>query len=102
MNFITELAKEIKSDFAKVASEIDDREEYIDSGCYILNALLSGSVFGGVSSNKITAIAGESSTGKTFFSLAVVQNFLEKNPDGGVIYFDTESVSYTHLRAHET
>ena len=91
MNFITELAKEIKSDFAKVASEIDDREEYIDSGCYILNALLSGSVFGGVSSNKITAIAGESSTGKTFFSLAVVQNFLEKNPDGGVIYFDTES-----------
>ena len=91
MNFITELAKEIKSEYAQVASEIDDREEYTDSGCYILNAVLSGSIRGGVSSNKITAIAGESSTGKTFFSLAVVQNFLNDNPDGGVIYFDTES-----------
>ena len=91
MNFITELAKEIKSEYAQVASEIDDREEYTDSGCYILNAILSGSIRGGVSSNKITAIAGESSTGKTFFSLAVVQNFLNDNPDGGVIYFDTES-----------
>jgi|TARA_B100001142_G_scaffold68830_1_gene68768 RecA/RadA recombinase len=91
MNFITELAKEIKSEYAQVASEIDDREEYTDSGCYILNAVLSGSIRGGVSSNKITAIAGESSTGKTFFSLAVVQNFLNDNPEGGVIYFDTES-----------
>jgi len=91
MSFIADLAKEIKSDFTQIASEIDDREEYINSGCFILNALLCGSIFGGVSSNKITAIAGESSTGKTFFSLAVVQNFLNENPEGGVIYFDTES-----------
>jgi RecA/RadA recombinase len=53
--------------------------------------LVSGSIFGGVSRNKITAIAGETSTGKTYFSLAVVKNFLENNPDGGVMYFDTES-----------
>ena len=51
----------------------------------------SGSIFGGVSGNKITAIAGESSTGKTFFSLAVVKNFLDSNPDGYVLYFDTEA-----------
>ena len=48
-------------------------------------------MFGGVSGNKITAIAGETSTGKTFFSLAIVKNFLDQNPDGGVMYFDTES-----------
>ena len=41
--------------------------------------------------NKITAIAGESSTGKTFFSLAVVKNFLDTNPDGYCLYFDTEA-----------
>jgi len=40
---------------------------------------------------KITAIAGESSTGKTFFSLAVVKNFLDTNPDGYCLYFDTEA-----------
>ena len=50
--------------------------------------LVSGSIFGGVSTNKITAIAGESSTGKTFFSLAVVKNFLDSNPDGYCLYFD--------------
>ena len=48
-------------------------------------------MFGGASRNRITAIAGESSTGKTFFSLAVVKNFLENNPDGYCLYFDTEA-----------
>ena len=46
---------------------------------------------GGVSGDKITAIAGESSTGKTFFSLAVVKNFLDTNPDAYCLYFDTEA-----------
>ena len=53
--------------------------------------MVSGSIHGGVSRNKITAIAGESSTGKTFFSLAVVKNFLDTNPDGYCLYFDTEA-----------
>ena len=53
--------------------------------------MVSGSIYGGVSSNKITAIAGESSTGKTYFSLAVVKNFLDNNPDGYCLYFDTEA-----------
>ena len=44
--------------------------EYIDTGSYILNALISGSIHKGLPSNKITAIAGESSTGKTFFTIA--------------------------------
>ena len=57
-------------------ADIDDTEQFVDTGSYIFNGLVSGSIFGGVSGNKITAIAGESSTGKTFFSLAVVKNFL--------------------------
>ena len=32
----------------------------------MFNALLSGSIYGGLPANKITAIAGESATGKTF------------------------------------
>ena len=90
-DFIKDIVKEIGDDFTKLASEIDENESYVDTGCYILNGLISGSIFGGVSGNKITAIAGESSTGKTFFSLAVVQNFLNSNPDGYCLYFDTES-----------
>ena len=90
-NFLSEIVKEIGDDYASLASDIDEAEDYIDSGSYIFNALISGSIYGGFSANKITAIAGESSTGKTFFSLAVVRNFLDSNPDAIVLYFDTES-----------
>jgi len=91
MDFLKEIVKEIGDDFTQLAKDIDETEEYIDTGSYIFNGLVSGSIFGGVSSNKITAIAGESSTGKTFFSLAVVKNFLDSNPDGYCLYFDTEA-----------
>jgi RecA/RadA recombinase len=91
MDFLKDIVKEIGDDFTKLASEIDETETYVDTGSYIFNALVSGSIFGGVSGNKITAIAGESSTGKTFFSLAVVKNFLDSNPDGYCLYFDTEA-----------
>ena len=91
MDFLKDIIKEIGDDFTKLASDIDETETYVDTGSYIFNALVSGSIFGGVSGNKITAIAGESSTGKTFFSLAVVKNFLDSNPDGYCLYFDTEA-----------
>tara|TARA_Y100000741_G_scaffold351194_1_gene322043 strand:- start:866 stop:1867 length:1002 start_codon:yes stop_codon:yes gene_type:complete len=91
MDFLKEIVKEIGDDFTQLASDIDETEKYVDTGSYIFNGLISGSIFGGVSSNKITAIAGESSTGKTFFSLAVVKNFLDSNPDGYCLYFDTEA-----------
>ena len=91
MDFLKDIVKEIGDDFTKLAADIDETETYVDTGSYIFNALVSGSIFGGVSGNKITAIAGESSTGKTFFSLAVVKNFLDTNPDGYCLYFDTEA-----------
>jgi len=91
MDFLKEIVKEIGDDFTKVAQDIDETERFIDTGSHIFNSLVSGSIYGGVSSNKITAIAGESSTGKTYFSLAVVKNFLDTNPDGYCLYFDTEA-----------
>ena len=91
MDFLKDIVKEIGDDFTQLASDIDETEVFIDTGSYIFNGLISGSIFGGVSNNKITAIAGESSTGKTFFSLAVVKNFLDSNPDGYCLYFDTEA-----------
>jgi len=63
----------------------------IDTGSYILNAAISGSIYGGVPDNKIIAIAGETATGKTFFVLGIVKRFLDDNPEAGVIYYDTEA-----------
>ena len=91
MDFLKDIVKEIGDDFTQLAKDIEETERYVDTGSYIFNGLVSGSIFGGVSGNKITAIAGESSTGKTFFSLAVVKNFLDSNPDGYCLYFDTEA-----------
>ena len=91
MDFLKEIVKEIGDEFTQIASDIDETEKFIDTGSYIFNGLVSGSIYGGMSNNKITAIAGESSTGKTFFSIAVVKNFLDSNPDGYCLYFDTEA-----------
>ena len=99
MTFLADIIKDVGHEHATLASDIDETEGYIDSGSYIFNALISGSINGGFSANKITAIAGESSTGKTFFSLAVVRNFLDSNPDAAVLYFDTESAITKSLLA---
>ena len=91
MDFLKDIVKEIGSDYAQIASDKETSEAFINTGSLIFNGLVSGSISGGVSSNRITAIAGETSTGKTYFALAVVKNFLDDNPDAYVLYFDTES-----------
>ena len=94
MSFLTDVAKEIGNEYAGLVSDgvsAGDSADFIDTGSHSFNALVSGSIYGGVPSNKITAIAGESSTGKTFFCLGIVQHFLDSNPDAGVIYFESES-----------
>ena len=94
MGFLDTVIKDSGNEFASKVSEgiaAGDITSYIDTGSYIFNALVSGSIYGGLPSNKVTALAGESSTGKTFFALSVVRNFLELNPTGGVIYFESES-----------
>lgn len=94
MDFLKEIIKESKNEFASLVDDgvqAGDVETFIDTGCYVFNALLSGSLYGGLPANKITAIAGESATGKTFFALGLCKHFLDTNPSAGVIYFETES-----------
>ena len=64
---------------------------YIDTGSYILNAAVSGSLYGGIPNNKAVVFAGDAATGKTFFVLGLCKHFLDKNPEGGVIFFESES-----------
>ena len=94
MNFLKDVAKEIDNEYAALVSDgvsAGDTSGFIDTGSHVFNALLSGSIYGGIPGNKITALAGESSTGKTYFCLGIVQHFLESDPDSGVIYFESES-----------
>ena len=94
MSYLKNLVKATGNEFASVVEEgvqAADVSGYIDTGSYILNALLSGSIFDGLPNNKITALAGESATGKTFFALGMCKQFLDDNPDSAVIYFESES-----------
>ena len=89
--FLKDITKAIGNDYAELVDNVDDTITFIDTGSYIFNALLSGSINGGLPSNKITALAGESATGKTFFLMGIVKSFLDSNPNAGVIYFESES-----------
>ena len=93
-NFLKDIIKDVGNEYATLVSDgVDsaDVTNFIDTGSYSFNALLSGSIFGGLAGNKITAIAGEAATGKTFFALGICKNFLDKDKEAGVIYFESES-----------
>ena len=93
-DFLKDIIKSTGNEYASLVEdgvEAGDVENFIDTGSYIFNALLSGSIHGGLPANKITALAGESATGKTYFLMGIVKNFLDANPDAGVIYFESES-----------
>ena len=93
-DYFDSLLKATGNEFGSKVSdgiEAGDVSTYVDTGSYILNALISGDIYGGIPSNKITALAGETATGKTFFVLGIVKQFLADNPSGGVLYFESES-----------
>jgi RecA/RadA recombinase len=72
---------------------LGDVKGYTDTGSYSLNALLSGSIYKGFATNKILGLAGEEATGKTFYGLSIILNWLKANPDGLVVVFETEGAT---------
>ena len=93
-DFLKEIIKETGNEYASLASEgitAGDVTSFIDTGSYSFNALLSGSIYGGLPGNRITAIAGEAATGKTFFALGIIKHFLDKDKNSGVIFFESEN-----------
>ena len=100
--FFRDLADQIKDEDTSIMADGHASAEftgYIDSGSYIFNALLSGSLYGGFPNNKVTALAGETSVGKTFFALDALKYFLIDNPEAGAIYYDTESATTKEMMA---
>jgi RecA/RadA recombinase len=96
--------KEVKKfEFSKVGTILDNiakslpiqiekevkEKKFISTGCYILDAALSAKLIGGgVATNRITAFAGESGSGKSFLAYSVSKS---AQKDGYcVIYIDTE------------
>ncbi len=78
-------------DGASIAADENFGEsEFVDTGSHALNLVVSGSIFGGILVGAVSGIAGEEATGKTFFTLGIVKNFLDADQKAIAIIFDTE------------
>lgn len=98
------MAKGKGSFFAQLVKDMDDENvtileegkasgefgSFIDTGSYAFNALLSGSINGGLPDNKILGLAGDEATGKSFFALALLGNFFDADKEAGGVIFETE------------
>lgn len=89
-----QIVKDLGDVNTHIADEGDQAAEFtgwIDTGSFLFNAAVSGTFFGGVPNNKVTAFAGEEATGKTFFVLGLIKKFLDDNKEAAVFYYDTEA-----------
>lgn len=64
-------------------------DEYIPTGNYVLNAQLSGSLFGGIPNTRSVALSGESGVGKSFLCLNIARE--AQRLGYYIIYCDSES-----------
>ena len=97
-------SKEVKKfEFSKVGSILDNiaknipiqiekevkEKTFLTTGVYLLDAALSGKLLGGgISTNRITAFAGESGSGKSFLAYSVSKH--AQKSGYSIIYIDTE------------
>lgn len=81
--------KEVTGGESFAQSRFGDVNNWISTGSYALNRILSGSIYKGVPSGRITILGGESSSGKSLISAFIAANALKDGYDA-VFYFDSE------------
>ena len=64
-------------------------EEYIDTGSYTLNRLITGDIYKGIPRGRVIALAGESGVGKSFVSGMAIKNAQDMGYT--VVYYDSEN-----------
>lgn len=87
--FIKGLRKQIDSSSFE-SSKYGEVSEYIDTGDYGLNRIISGSINKGIPAGRIVSIVGESQTGKSLLAAQIASNALNKLGYSNIFYFDSE------------
>ncbi len=72
------------------SSKYGEIQEWIDTGDYGLNRIISGDIYKGIPTGRVIVLAGESQTGKSFVAAQIGANALEKNNFDNIFYFDSE------------
>ena len=70
-------------------STLSNVTEWIDTGSMILNAQISGSLWGGIPDGRLVQLCGPSQTGKSFFVQKIIAN--AQKMDKTVVIFDSEN-----------
>ncbi len=65
-------------------------DDWIDTGSYALNAIVSGSCYKGIQCGRVIGFAGPSGCGKTLMCMKIVANHLKKDPSNIAVVFDSE------------
>jgi RecA/RadA recombinase len=85
-------AIETLKEFSPMVSFLDNAMSNVDSfedtGCYVLNALVSGHLRGGFPEARMSLLAAESSTGKTYIALQTAA--LAQKAGKQIVVFDSE------------
>ena len=89
-NSIFDIIKSVDKS-AEILSQCDTAviKDYIDSGNYILNACLTGSLFKGMPAGRVLTLAGSSGCGKSYLALSFCRNAQKKGYTP--LYLDSES-----------
>lgn len=80
---VNDILKLSGNEFATIAEDsvCGEIKGWVDSGSYVLNALLSGSLYKGFPSNKIVGFVGPESTGKCARGLQSIEIYFETKED---------------------
>jgi archaellum biogenesis ATPase FlaH len=72
------------------SSKYSEVEDWISTGDYGLNRIISGHTDKGIPSGKIVLIGGESQSGKSYLVAQIAANALSQNNYDRIFYFDSE------------
>jgi len=93
MSIFDKIKKITKNEYAFNLNEENLYEigEYIDTGCYALNAVLSdGDIYKGIPDGKRIMLAGESGTAKSLFTSYMIKKYLDNKPNSKAVFFESE------------
>lgn len=92
--FLKKLKKVTKNEYAFVADEEENVYSGVqttNTGCYILNALMSGDMLnGGIVDGRRYLIAGDPSTGKSFLSMLMTKTYLDEHENSIAVVLESE------------
>lgn len=93
---LNRLKKASKTDTAEIMSEYDDiaPRDFINTGNYLLNALISADPFKGMPSGKIMTLASPPGCGKSYIALEILKN-AQKMGYSAILY-DSEMANSNH------